>query len=86
MSEQDLLESINKKLDALLEEMFSKKTEKYNLKSFLAKVRISRYRLYKLYEEGFLTAFNPVGKHLFCFEDIAIVNDAFEKWINARRA
>lgn len=86
MSEQDLLESINKKLDALLEETFSKKSEKYNLKGFLAKVRISRYRLYKLYEDGFLTDFNPIGKHLFCFDDIATVNDALEKWTNAKRA
>lgn len=86
MSEQDLLESINKKLDALLEETFSKKSEKYNLKGFLAKVRISRYRLFKLYEDGFLTSFNPVGKHLFCFDDIATVNDALEKWTNAKRA
>lgn len=86
MSEQELLESINKKIDALLGEMLSKKTEKYNLKGFLAKVRISRYRLYKLYEDGFLTAFNPVGKHLFCYGDIASVNDALEKWTNAKRA
>lgn len=86
MSDTELLESINKKVDALIEEVFRKRNEKYNLKRFLQTVRISRYRLYKLHEDGFLTAFNPVGKRLYCYDDIATVNDALDRYLNSKRA
>ncbi len=86
MSEHELLECINKKLDALIEDAFRKRSEKYNMKNFLAVVRISRYKLFKLYDEGYLKAFNPKGKHLYCFDDIASVNEALERYQNSKRA
>ena len=86
MGEKELLESINKKLDALIEDAFRKRSEKYNLKGFLERVRISRYKLFKLYEDGYLKDFNPKGKHLYCFDDIERVNEALERYQNAKRA
>lgn len=85
MSDQELLKSIIEKLDALIEETFRNRKEKYNLKGFLAQVRISRYRLYKLYDEGYLS-FNPEGKRQFCYQDVQTVNSALEHWKQEKRA
>lgn len=80
------IERIEDKLDALLAETKAKNDRKYNQRDFLAALKISRYKLMQLWDEGYLQAFNPhLKKKNLDAADLAAVEVALEQRKFAKR-
>ena len=82
-----LLERIEKKLDALLTEKQEKENAVYNQKEFVSAAHLTRYKLRKLFDDGFLTAFNPYSKKKgLTDQDLKAVEDAQVRYQWSKRA
>ena len=77
------LQSIESKLDALLEDRNVSLTRA----QLCERVRISRYVLLKLYDDGLLTKFNPHKKlRGFDFKDVLAVEEADRRRLCLKKA
>lgn len=79
----EYLKRIDAKLDALLKDRDMKMTRA----QLCERLRISRYRLLKLFDEGYLDAFNPHKKLTnLTAEDLKAVEEADRQRICEKRA
>lgn len=81
------LERIEQKLDTLIAEKQEKENAVYNQKEFVSAAHLTRYKLRKLFDDGFLTAFNPYSKRKgLTDQDLKAVEDAQLRYQWSKRA